>query len=134
METGDWLTLEMPMPWRLVRGHKMQEGRVALTRGSVLYCIGTAGNGGLIRKHPEPGDHVLDPESLGEPVADDSIRPNGLKALARAWPREGQGSPELGIVFTEFVDPTGGATYFRVPDRSDTVEDELTGEVLTIGQ
>ena len=41
----------MPMPWRLVRGRKLQEGRVALLRGPVVYCIGAAQNAELLKKY-----------------------------------------------------------------------------------
>jgi uncharacterized protein len=132
-EPGDELTLDMPMPWRLVRGHAAQEWRVALMRGPVVYCIGTAENAELVKKYPAPGDLAIDPESLGEPVADRSVRPGGLKVAAKAWPPGGKnsGPATLDVVLTEFVDPSGVATYFRVPDWNGGVEDELkTGEPL----
>jgi len=127
---GDVVTIDMPMPWRLVRGHKTQDGRAALVRGPVVYCIGTAANAEFMAKYPEPGELVVDPDSLGEPVADGSIRPEGLKVVARAWPpgAAAEGRPPLEVVLTEFVDPTGVATYFRVPDLNRTVEDELTSQ------
>ena len=115
---GDTVTLDMPMPWRLVRGHAMQEGRVALMRGPVVYCIGTAANAELLKKYKEPGDLMIDPASLGEPVADTSVRPDGLKVTAKAWPwaDRGKGPAPIDVVFTEFVDPSGIATYFHVPE------------------
>ncbi len=124
---GDTLALDLPMPWRLVRGHATQEWRVALMRGPVVYCIGTAANAELVKKFPEPGDLAIDPASLGEPVADTSVRPGGLKVAAKAWPPGGayDGPATLDVVLTEFVDPSGIATYFRVPDRSGAIEDEL---------
>ena len=127
---GDTVTLDMPMPWRLVRGYKLQEGRVALMRGPVVYCIGTACNAELLKKHPEPRDLVIDPASLGKPVADKSVRPAGLKVAAKAWApgNHGQGAAALDVVLTEFVDPSGVATYFRVPDPTKAVDDELTNE------
>jgi DUF1680 family protein len=127
-EPGDTLMLDMPMPWRLVRGHKMQEGRAALMRGPVVYCVGTASNAELIGKYAEPRDLMLNPKSLDEPVADRSIRPDGLKVVARAWPpgNNGEGPATLNVVLTEFVDPSGIATYFRVPNPNKMVEDEIT--------
>lgn len=126
---GDELTLDMPMPWRLVRGHATQEGKVALLRGPVVYCIGTAQNAQLIEEYPEPGQLRIDPESLGEPIADASIRPNGLKVVAKAWPPgdDRAGPAPLTVVLTEFVDPSGIATYFHASDPTRTVEDELVG-------
>ncbi len=128
---GDTVTLDMPMPWRLVRGCKLQEGRVALMRGPVVYCIGAAGNAELLKKYPEPRQLVIDPASLGEPVPDVSVRPAGLKVEVKAWvpePSDVKGAATLDIVLTEFVDPSGVATYFRVPDLTEAVDDELTNE------
>ena len=136
---GDSVTLELPMPWRLVRGYKSQEGRVALMRGPVVYCLGTAGNAELLKKHKEPHDLVNDPASLGKPLADQTVRPGGLKVAAKAWApgNHGKGPATLDVVLTEFVDPSGVATYFRIPDLSKAVDDELTSEQTvdpTIGE
>jgi hypothetical protein len=35
-------------------------------------------------------------------------------------------SGNLNLTLTEFADPKGRCTYFRVPDLSETVTDELT--------
>ena len=123
---GDTVTLDMPMPWRLVRGYKVQDGRAALMRGPVVYCIGTAANADLLKKYPEPRD----PTSLGEPVADTSVRPEGLKVTAKAWPPggHGKGPASLDVVLTEFVDPSGIATYFRISELSQAVDDELMSD------
>jgi uncharacterized protein len=127
---GDTVTLDMPMSWRLVRGRKLQEGRTALLRGPVVFCIGVAQNGELLKKYKEPSDLTIDPASLGEPVADKSVRPDGLKVLAKAWPagNRGDGPAPLDVVFTEFVDPSGVATYFHVPATAKTVDDELVSQ------
>ena len=60
-------------------------------------------------------------------MADASVRPAGLKVAAKAWPpgERGKGAATLDVVLTEFVDPSGMATYFRVPDAAKTVDDEL---------
>lgn len=127
-KAGDTVTLELPMPWRLVRGYSLQEGRVALMRGPIVYCLGTAANAELAKKVKNLGDLTIDPASLGNPVADASIRPGGLKVTAKAWApgSAGQGPANLDVVLTEFVDPSGVATYFRVSDASKAIDDELT--------
>jgi len=123
----DRVTLDMPMPWRLIRGRKLQEGRAALMRGPVVYCIGTTGNAELLTEYKEPRDLMIDPASLGEPVADTSVRPDGLKVTAKAWPpgSHGKGAASLDVVLSEFVEPSGVATYFYVPDLAEAVDDEL---------
>ena len=127
---GDTITLDMPMPWRLVHGHGVQKGKAALMRGPVVYCIGSANNAELLKKYREPGVLVIDPASLGAPVADKSIRPDGLKVAAKAWPpgSVSQGAASIDVVLTEFPDPTGVTTYFHAPDSNKMVEDELTSE------
>ena len=127
---ADSVTLDMAMPWRLVRGRKSQEGRVALMRGPVVYCIGAAKNAELFKKYQKPGDLILDPTSLGTPVADKSVRPDGMKVLAKAWPPESETKDpaRLNVVLTEFVDPSGVTTYFRLPDLTRAVDDELTNK------
>lgn len=127
---ADSVTLDMPMPWRLVRGRKSQEGRAALMRGPVVYCIGTANNAELCKEYPKPGDLILDPASLGIPIADKSVRPDGMKVLAKAWPPESdtKDAAPLDVVLTEFVDPSGVAAYFRLPDLGRAVDDELTNK------
>jgi DUF1680 family protein len=126
---GDSLTLELPMTWRLVRGHQLQEGKVALLRGPVVYCLGTAQNEEMLKKYPNFTGVVVDADSLGEPEPDSSIRPAGrkvtVKARVEAAAEWGKGAPHETLTFTEFVDPTGIATYFHVLDLSNTLEDEL---------
>jgi hypothetical protein len=127
---ADALTLDMPMPWRLIRGRRLQEGRAALMRGPVVYSIGAERNAEVLSKVKDPGDLIVDPASLGEPVPDKAVRPGGLKVLAKASPpgNAGTDAAELDVVLTEFPDPSGIATYFRVPDLTRAVQDELVGE------
>ena len=124
---GDTVTVELPMPWRWVRGRKLQEGRAALMRGPVVYCIGTKHNAELIETYRQPRDLMIDPTTLGEPVADTSVRPDGLCVPAKAWPpgEHGKGAASLDVVLSEFVDPSGIATYYPIPDLTEAVDDEL---------
>jgi DUF1680 family protein len=126
---ADSITLDMPMSWRLVRGYSDQKGRAALLRGPVVYCVGTAANAELVKQFPDPGELTIDPASLGEPIADKSVRPAGLKVAAKAWPPgKYVGPPSIDVVLTEFVDPSGIATYFHAPESAKTIDDELLTE------
>jgi hypothetical protein len=123
------VTLEMPMVWRFVKGHRLQEGKAALARGPVVYCLGTAQNEEILKKYPNFNGIVIDPSQLGEPEPDRSIRPDGKKVTVKArveapgaWSR---GAPALTLTFTEFVDPTGIVTYVHLLDLGQAVEDEL---------
>ncbi len=131
-KAGDSVTLDMAMPWRFVRGRKSQTGRAALMRGPVVYCIATAQNAELLKRYPKAGDLIIDPGSLGTPVADTSVRPGGLKVAAKAWApgSEAKGAPPLDVILTEFVAPSGIATYFRLSDLSRAVDDDLMDEKL----
>ena len=46
---GDRVELDMPMPWRLVRGRKAQKGRLAVMRGPMVFCLSPARQAG---RHP----------------------------------------------------------------------------------
>ena len=74
------------MVWRFIKGHRLQEGKAALARGPVVYCLGTAQNEEILKKYPNFNGIVIDPAELGEPEPDRSIRPDGQKGDG-----EGQG-------------------------------------------
>ncbi|MFK5921195.1 MAG: glycoside hydrolase family 127 protein [Verrucomicrobiota bacterium] len=125
---GDTITLKMPMPWRLVRGRQRQSGRVAVMRGPLVFCLNPSQNKTLASLDAADLSRItLDPQSFKDPVADDSIIPGGVAAHVQAWSpgfrvkRPG----DLELVLTQFVDPDGQATYFRLPDLSIAVDDEL---------
>jgi DUF1680 family protein len=133
-QSDDSVTLDMPMPWRLIKGHQLQEGKAALLRGPVAYCLGTAQNEELLKKYPNFQGVVVDPTTIGEPEPDASIRPDGWKVTVLAkvetkgeWSK---GAPQETLVFTEFVDPTGIMTYFHVLDLTAAGDDELIGNCL----
>lgn len=128
-KANDIVILDLPMTWRLIKGHQMQEGKVALLRGPVVYCLGTGHNADFIRKYASFHGAVVDPSSFGEPETDATVRPGGkkVKALARVEAEGGwsQGAPQETLVFSEFIDPTGIMTYFHVLDLDAGGDDEL---------
>jgi DUF1680 family protein len=129
-QDGDTLTLSMPMAWRFLRGRAVQDGRVALLRGPVVFCVGKDQNPTLFAQCPEPRDLVIDPASLGEPTRDDTIRPNGLKVVAKAWLNQDCSGAKVEVTLTEFVDPSGQEVYFRVPNLADTSPVRLTEDEI----
>ena len=116
---GDVVKISMPMTWRALRGRATQDGRVVLLRGPIVYCVGKAQNAELLAKCPEARNLVIDHASLAEPLPDDSIRPHGFKAVAKAWLNEDRTGPKVDVTLTEFIDPSGQDVYFRVPDRTE---------------
>jgi hypothetical protein len=125
---GDQVTLELPMRWRLVKGRQRQAGRVAVMRGPQVFCLNPAQNPGLAKRDgTELGYLALNPASLGEPVASAAVRPDGIGCRVQAW-KPGFGlsqKADYELTLTEFPDPDGKATYFRLRDFSAAVEDEL---------
>jgi len=128
---GDRVMLEMPMPWRLVKGRVAQAGRVAVARGPQVFCLSRSRNKDV--KGLDTVDLrllVLDPASIEGPIPDDTIRPDGVACRVKAW-RPGDfyphAAPALELTLTEFPDPDGEATYFLVPNPADErlVDDEL---------
>ncbi len=127
-QPGDRVELSMPMDWRLVRGRKRQSGRVAVMRGPMVFCLNPDQDDRLAKLDgADLGRITLDPQSLGELLPDDSVRPDGLACRVQAWkPGYAVKRPgDLTLVLTEFADPGGTATYFRLQDLSAAVDDEL---------
>jgi hypothetical protein len=113
---------------RWIKGRQAQLGHVALMHGPQLFCLNRA-------RHPELKEIdlrlvVIDPQTLEGPVADDSVRPGGVAFRVKAW-KPGSWYPlvktELTLTLTEFPDPDGEATFFKVPNPGDPsfVADEL---------
>ena len=132
-KSGDTLTISMPMAWRFVRGRMIQDGRVALLRGPVLFTFSDTLNTEVLKKCPNPRDLVLDPISIGNPVLDTRIRPDGQKVVVKAWTNPERTGTPIDVVLTEFVDPDGLDVYFKVPNLTDTqpvriMDDELLSE------
>jgi DUF1680 family protein len=127
-QAGDCVQLKMPMNWRLVRGRKQQAGRAAVMRGPVVFCLNPDCDDRLVAQDgADLGRITLDPESFGEPLADDSIRPDGIACPVQAW-KPGyavQRPGDLSLRLTEFPDPGGKAVYFRLQDFDVAVDDEL---------
>jgi DUF1680 family protein len=132
-KSGDILKVSMPMNWRFIRGRMIQEGRVALMRGPVLFTFSGKLNAEALKKCPDPRDLVLDPTSIANPSLDDSVRPAGQKVVVKAWTNPQRAGDPDNIVLTEFVDPNGIEVYFKIPNLNDTksipvVDDELLSE------
>ena len=132
-KSGDTLTISMPMDWRFVRGRMVQDGRVALLRGPVLFTFSSTLNAEVLKKCPNPRDLILDPISIGKPVLDNRIRPDGQKVVVKAWTDPARTGAPVDVVLTEFIDPDGIGVYFKVPDLKDTrpiriMDDELLSE------
>jgi uncharacterized protein len=126
--SGDQVTLDLPMSWRLVKGRQRQAGRVAVMRGPQLFCLNPAQNAALAKLDgTELGYLALDPASLTDPVPSGAVRRDGLGCRVQAWkPGFGLGKKgDLTLTLTEFPDPDGKATYFRLRDFRVAVEDEL---------
>ena len=125
---GDQVRLDLPMPWRLVKGRQRQAGRVAVMRGPQIFCLNPAQEPALAKLDGiELGYLALDPASLADPVENGAVRPGGLGCRVQAWkPGFGIGKKsDLTLTLSEFPDPDGKATYFRLRDFSAAVDDEL---------
>jgi DUF1680 family protein len=140
---GDVVTLDMPMETRLVRGRKMQAGKLAVMRGPLVFCLAPERQQAnpLLDKKTQDGNSAenkknwvealnrlkFDWNSLAAPQADQTIRPGGLSMQIRAWgPNSDREKPaDLTLLLTEFVDPAGEMTYFPTDDPNLAVEDEL---------
>jgi hypothetical protein len=114
---GDTVRLDWPMAWRLVKGRKAQAGRAVVMRGPLVFCLNRA-------RHEKLADMdlrliTIDPVSLEGPLPDDAVHPGGVACRLRAW-GPGRWYPhaptDLELTLSEFPDPGGEATYFKVPN------------------
>jgi len=125
---GDEVALDLPMAWRLVKGRQRQAGRVAVMRGPQVYCLNPAQNATLAKMDATDLSYLaINPQSLGTPLHSDAVRPDGLACKVMAW-KPGFGladKADYELTLTEFPDPDGKATYFRLRDFSVAVEDDL---------
>ena len=124
-ESGDRITLDMPMPWRMIKGRKMQQGRVAVMRGPMVYALSPERNDAL--SGVDLREITIDALSVEGLTKDDTVRPDGLKCRVQAWSggRDLKQPPDLKVQFTEFPDPGGEAIYFHLPSMDVAVHDEL---------
>jgi DUF1680 family protein len=122
---GDTVALELPMEWRLVKGRKSQSGRAAVMRGPVIYTLNPSLNPGLASAPAaDLADLVLLATPRGPVEEDATVRPGGTSCTVRA-DRGRPGNGALSLRLTEFPDPDGKWTYFRLKPGTEGVEDEL---------
>lgn len=75
----------------------------------------------------ERGYLALDPASLAEPIESNAVRPGGIGCRVQAWKPGFSLSRKCDyeLTLTEFPDPDGKATYFRLRDYGVAMDDEL---------
>ena len=127
---GDQVTLNMPMTWRLVLGRKRQSGRAAVMRGPVVFCLNPTQNALLQKRDAaDLGYIMIDPVSLKDSPDEDVVRPGGIACAVRVKVSNETTLPGLSnntsLRLTEFPDPGGKCVYFRLPDLSAAMPDEL---------
>jgi len=63
-KSGDRVTLEMPMGWRLVKGRQRQAGRVAIMRGPLIFSLNPASYPEVAKQDAaDLGAFLLDPST-----------------------------------------------------------------------
>ena len=124
--SGDSIALELPMPWRLVRGFRKQEGKVAVMRGPMVFALAPSCTPEL--EGVDLTTLVIDPTSLTGPLPDSAVRPDGLSCRLQATDPSSGKSFELCL--SEFPVPDGEATYFTCPDSTVVEDDENIGKAL----
>ena len=126
---GDLITLDLPMEWRFVKGRERQAGRVAIMRGPLLFGLDPTQEKSL--EHSSAADLgrlIITPQMVTSlPVSSNSARSNGigcnLKAGSKIWAMDNPGN--LDLLFSEFTNPNIRCTYFKSPNLSQAVDDEL---------
>ncbi|MBI5820146.1 MAG: glycoside hydrolase family 127 protein [Verrucomicrobia bacterium] len=116
-QSDDRIELDLPMPLRLVAGRVAQAGRVAIMRGPQVFCLNRS-------RYPNLANTdlrllVIDPKSVEGPFEDNSVRPGGVACRVKAWGAGAWypgGKPNLTLELSEFADPAGEFTHFKVPN------------------
>ena len=135
---NDKISIDFPMDFRFIAGRKRNAGRVALMRGPVIYGLN-------LHKNPEATTYgkrtyhdlrrILDPKTISEVVVDNSVRPYGTAVYINGWRENYSGKAdrkhEFKLKLTEFPDPESRFIYFKIPDYSIQVEDELVERKAT---
>jgi DUF1680 family protein len=124
-QPGDRVELDLPMRWRWVKGRQAQAGRAALMRGPMVFCLNRMQQAAL--KGVDLRQLKIDAAgNIEGPLADDSVRPGGMKARIRTWV-DNFGRKEIPIELTEFADAGAESIYFKVanPQAKELVDDEL---------
>ncbi len=125
-KVGDQVILDMPMLFRMVLGRKRQSGRAAVLRGPVVFCMNPAQNDSFQKKDAaDLTSYMIDPNSLKLIPDDTTVRPKGVACTIDANERTFSLGTREFIKLTEFPDPDGKLIYFRIPDFSVAVKDEL---------
>lgn len=133
---NDKVVIDFPMDIRFVQGRKRNAGRVALMRGPVIYGLNLESNPEATnngeRSYEDLRRILLDPATLEGPFADASVRPDGTALSIMAWRENNSGKADRKHEFTlklsEFPDPGSQFIYFKIPDYSIEVADELVRE------
>ena len=128
---GDRVDLDLSMPARLVAGRVAQAGRVAVMRGPQVFCLNRS-------RYPNLANTdlrllVINPKTVEGPFKDDSVRPGGVACRVKAWGAGAWypgGQPNITLELSEFPDPAGEFTYFKVPDPNamEIEDDELLAQ------
>lgn len=121
-QSGDKVTLDMPMQWRFVAGRKTQTGRAAVMRGPVVYTLNPGKDSDLTKIDLKR--LVLLPNTAELVQDDTTFRPGGTACIIKAdLDKVKKGAFSLKL--TEFPDPDGIWTYFQIADPKSLVDDEL---------
>ena len=114
------------MPFRLIKGRKQQDGKTAVMRGPVIFCLNRSVHPGLEESHLR--SIVLDTATLKGPFGDDTVHAGGQACEVEAWtPKKDhfhkqelvhfpQTPPNTKLRLTEYADPGCEAVYFKVPN------------------
>jgi DUF1680 family protein len=125
---GDRVILDLPMPYRFIKGRKAQAGRAAVMRGPVVFCLNPSKQSNLQGKNLRL--LTFDPGTV-KVVRGEDTEYHGQTCCIKAmgpYKHAPENQPDLELILTEFPDPDGEYVYFRIPNDSmeNLVEDELT--------
>ena len=138
-KSGDTIRIRFPFSWRVIRGRKSQDGTYAIMRGPIVYTLNPEFNLGIKRISPQTYHRItIDPDTL---AVTPSKMLDGVAYHACTvkgwWPgsiqhrsldlSESPAQTNMEFTLTEFADPGGVRSYFKIAPGFDEIrDDELT--------
>ena len=124
-KTGDVIELKMDTPFHQIKGFRDQNGRVAVMRGPVVFCLNPSLNIEVEGKNLK--GITIDPSTFSFSKVENAPARRSVLCTVKAGLCEDDlnGGDSFDLKLTPFPDQGGQATYFQTKDISLTCEDEL---------
>jgi uncharacterized protein len=121
----------MDMPVHLIKGFHSQQGRVAIMRGPMVFCLNPSLNKVVEGKNLK--DVIIDPSTFSvSKVANCPERESLFCTVTASFCDNLNGDDSFDLKLTPFPDQDGRAIYYLTKDMSCACEDKLLGKFRVV--